>query len=181
MFGFNRSVGDPPSRAQDPLAEMTFDQWWGHGHLGYPPHPGDVYEFRVGEMAMLETACDKGATSYYTTSPNGDARDPNNPDTPCPHSPTAQFHTTGLSDVKGCGLAVAYKSDVNDTKPEDYTVFSVNYTCVWNRYTYFEVPQDMPQCPNDQCNCIWGWVHSPDSGSEQSSSHLSNPERHLVH
>jgi len=160
---------------------MTFAQWWAHGHLPWPPHPDDVFEFPVGEKSMMEISCDKGATDFYTTSPNGDARDLNNPDWPCPNSNSSQFHTTGLSDVKGCGLSVAYKSDINDTQPGDYTIFTVNHTCVWSLHTYFEVPQDMPPCPDNKCICGFHWIHSPDSGSEQSSFHISNPERHLVH
>ncbi|KAH9948719.1 hypothetical protein B0H21DRAFT_224202 [Amylocystis lapponica] len=76
----------------------------------------------------------------------------------CPGSPVTQFHTTGLSDVKGCALAIAYKSDVTQVQPEDFTVFSVNQTCVWTRETNFPVPAKMPACPAG--GCTW-----PSSGS----------------
>jgi hypothetical protein len=67
----------------------------------------------------------------------------------------------------GCALAIAQKPDANDVNPEDFVVFSVNQTCVWNRFTDFQVPADMPACPEGGCTCAWFWIHSPDSGSEQ--------------
>jgi hypothetical protein len=48
-----------------------------------------------------------------------------------PGSGTGAMHTTdkmGTSnptDVKGCGLSIAYESDVTKLKPEDFTVVSV--------------------------------------------------------
>jgi hypothetical protein len=182
MYGFNRSGAPVGHRPPDPLAFLSFEEWWFHGHIDYPPHKEDVFQFVAGEKAMLEHACDKGVTSYWNSSHDGDARDPTNPDYPCPRRPTSQFHTTGIDDVKGCALAVAYKSDVKELQPEDFTVFSVNQTCVWHLHTYYEVPAAMPKCPPGGCHCVWGWVHSPDSGSEQSwFLHLSNPEMDHVH
>ena len=171
MYGFNRS-NFPTNRPQDPLADMTFDQWWFHGHLVYPPHPDDIMQLPVGGDSVIELSCDKGATSWYTSSPGGDARDLQNPDYPCPHQPTSQFHTNGIDDLGGCALSVAYKSDANDVKPEDLVIFSVQQKCVWNLHTHFEIPKDMPPCPNGKCICAWHWIHKPDSGSEQSWSHV---------
>lgn len=48
-----------------------------------------------------------------------------------PESGTGAMHTTDKmgspnpTDVKGCGLAIAYESDVSKLKPEDFTVISV--------------------------------------------------------
>jgi hypothetical protein len=55
---------------------------------------------------------------------------------------------------------------------QDFTVFSVNHTCVFNRLTDFQVPARMPACPPGGCICAWFWVHSPDSGGEQSTLHV---------
>ena len=167
MFGFNQS-NFPTNRPQDPLADMTFDKWWFHGHLKYPPHLNDIMKLPVGGDAVVELACDKGATSWYASGPGGDARDLQNPDYPCPHAPLAAFHTNGLNDLGGCALSVAYKSDANDVKPEDLVIFSVQHKCVWNLHTHFKIPSDMPPCPNGKCTCAWHWIHKPDSGSEQS-------------
>ena len=71
--------------------------------------------------------------------------------------------------VAGSAFAIAYKSDINDVGLEDMVVFSVNQTCVWSRFTEFSVPARMPPCPNGKCICAWFWIHSQDSGGEQSS------------
>jgi len=102
----------------------------------------------VGGDAVVELSCDKDATSWYASGPGGDARDPRNPDYPCPRSPLASFHTNGINDLGGCALSLAYKSDANDVQPEDLVIFSVQQTCVWNLHTHFEIPADMPPCPN---------------------------------
>ncbi|KAH0833490.1 hypothetical protein J3R83DRAFT_12614 [Lanmaoa asiatica] len=169
MFGFNVTAQTYPydNRPVVPLVHMSFSEWWFHGHLDHPPHAEDVFEFPVGQNVTTQIACDKGATTYYASSQGGDIQDPNNPNNVCPGSPTSEYHTTGLSDVKGCALAIAYKSNVSDVQPADFTVFSVNQTCVWYRYTDFSVPEAMPPCPNNMCICAFFWIHSPDSGSEQ--------------
>lgn len=74
----------------------------------------------------------------------------------------------GFDDLTGCALAIAYKSDVTTIQPEDFTIFSVNQTCVWTRFTDFQVPANMPPCPPEGCHCAWFWIHSSDSGGQQS-------------
>ncbi|OBZ72245.1 hypothetical protein A0H81_08036 [Grifola frondosa] len=145
--------------------EYDFDEWWFHGHLGYPPNDGNFFELPAGGTVNSELSCDKGATSWFASSPGGDAGFGSN--WPCPGQPSSEFHTTGLDDVTGCGLAIAYKSDVNSIQPEDFAIFTVNHTCVWTLNTAFQVPADMPACPEGGCHCAWFWIHSPDSGSEQ--------------
>lgn len=166
MYGFNVTGETFPydNRPVAPLVDYTFDQWWFHGHLKHEPNPGDLFELPAGQPATTEIACDKGATSFFDSSPGGDVRQGDNP---CPNSPLAAIHTTGFNDLTGCALAIAYKSDVTTIQPEDFTVFSVNQTCVWTRFTDFQVPERMPPCPPGGCHCAWFWIHSPDSGSEQ--------------
>ncbi|KAI8982722.1 hypothetical protein BD414DRAFT_490930 [Trametes punicea] len=166
MYGFNVTDKTFPydNRPVAPLINYTFEQWWFHGHLDYPPHPGDIFELPAGQTATAEIACNKGATTWFNSSEGGDIRQGNNP---CPNSPPAAYHTTGFDDLKGCALAIAYESDVSKIQPEDFTVFSVNQTCVWYRFTNFPVPARMPPCPEGGCHCAWFWIHSPDSGSEQ--------------
>ena len=38
----------------------------------------------------------------------------------CPGQPTTEYHTTGIDDVKGCALAIAYKDVAADVEPEDF-------------------------------------------------------------
>lgn len=161
MYGFN--VTDQfayDNRPVAPLINYTFDQWWFHGHLGFPPNEGDFFELPAGQKATAELACNKGATSFFASSDGGDIRDPNDPNNPCPGSPISEFHTTGIDDVKGCALAIAYNANVTAIQPEDFTVFSVNQTCVWTRFTDFAVPERMPPCPEGGCTCAFFWIHS---------------------
>ena len=174
MFGFNvtQQTFSYDNRPVVPLVDRAFGDWWFHGHLDYPPHPQDVFELPAGQNATTQLACNKGATTWYASSEGGNIQNPNAPNDPCPGSPTSEYHTTGLSDVKGCALGIAYKSNVSEVEPADFTIFSVNQTCVWNRFTDFGVPANMPPCPDDLCYCAFFWIHSPDSGSEQSTRHF---------
>ena len=162
MYGFNVTDKTYPydNRPVAPLLDMTFDQWWFHGHLDHPPNPGDFFELHPGQPATTELACHKAQTSYFASSESPvDLRDGNNP---CTGSsfPDGAMHTLGFDDLTGCALAIAYESDVTKIKPEDFTVFSVNHTCVWTRETEFQVPERMPPCPEDGCHCAWFWIHS---------------------
>ncbi|KAA1467126.1 hypothetical protein DENSPDRAFT_792244 [Dentipellis sp. KUC8613] len=166
MFGFNVTDSTFPydNRPVSPLMDMTFDQWWFHGHLQHPPNPGDIFELPAGQNVTTEIGCNKGATSFFASSEGGDIR---SGDDVCPGSPMAEYHTTGFDDLKGCSLAIAYKSNASEVQPEDFTVFSINQTCVWTRFTDFAVPAKMPPCPEGGCTCAWFWIHGEDSGGEQ--------------
>ncbi|KAI8980162.1 hypothetical protein BD414DRAFT_112698 [Trametes punicea] len=166
MYGFNVTDKTFPydNRPQVPLYNMSFDEWWFHGHIGYPPNDGDFFELEAGGEVNTILSCDKGATPYYNSSQGGEAGYGSN--SPCPGAPMSEYHTTGLDDVKGCMLAIAYKSDVNDVQPDDFVAFSINRTCVWEMNTKFQVPK-LPACPEGGCHCAWFWIHSIDSGAEQ--------------
>ena len=162
MFGFNVTENTFPydNRPVAPLADMTFAEWWFHGHLDFPPNSGDILDLPAGQAVTTEVACDKGATTFFNSNEGGDIRIPDDPNNPCPGSPLSAVHTTGLDNVKGCALAIAYKSDANDVLPADFAVFSINQTCVWTRFTDFQVPARMPPCPDGGCTCAWFWIHS---------------------
>ncbi|OSD06540.1 hypothetical protein PYCCODRAFT_1422767 [Trametes coccinea BRFM310] len=166
MYGFNVTAQTFPydNRPQVPLYNMTFDQWWFHGHKDYPPNEGDFFELPAGGEVNSIISCDKGATPFYESSPGGDSGYGSN--SPCPGQPMSEYHTTGIDDVKGCCMAIAYKPDVNDVQPDDFVVFSCNSTCVWEMNTKFEIPK-LPACPEGGCHCAWFWIHSYDSGAEQ--------------
>lgn len=159
MWGYNVSFNDfnYDNRAVAPLTNYTFDQWWFHGHLDYPPNDGDIYELPAGQDTIAELACTRSATDFFAGADGGDTREDQNP---CPGSPISEFHTTGFDDLKGCALAITYNDNVTSIQPEDFTVFSVNQTCVWSRNTTFAVPERMPPCPPGGCTCAWFWIHS---------------------
>ena len=95
MYGFNVTAETFPydNRPVAPLTDYTFDQWWFHGHLKYEPNPGDLFQLPAGEPATTEIACDKGATSFFGSSPGGDVRQGDNP---CPNSPLAAIHSESI-------------------------------------------------------------------------------------
>ncbi|KAH9948617.1 hypothetical protein B0H21DRAFT_231728 [Amylocystis lapponica] len=167
MWGFNvtATTFSYDNRPQTPLMAMTFDQWWFHNHLAYPPNPGDFMDLPAGGVINTQISCDKGATDFFASSSGGDAGAGGN--YVCPGQPLSEFHTTGIDDLGGCGLGITYKSDVNSVQPEDFSIFSVNKTCVWYLNTEFSIPSNMPACPEGGCICAWFWIHSPDSGGEQ--------------
>lgn len=72
-----------------------------------------------------------------------------------------------LNDVMGCGIAIAYESDPRKIQPEDFTVISTNYTCPWFKNVDFQIPADLPPCPEGGCHCLWGWVHSSNAGAQE--------------
>jgi len=165
MFGFNYTGADKP---HNPLQQRTFDDWWFHGkaHLSMPPNKGDFLEFPAGGSKFVEITCDKGASSSYTSNPGGDIREGNHV---CPGNNTLEFHAKNINDVKGSVFAIAYTpvTQVNSIKPEDFVIFTVNHTSVWERFTKYEIPAKMPACPPGGCTCAWFWIHSADAGAEQ--------------
>jgi hypothetical protein len=167
MWGYHVRAEDFPydNRPEAPLQEYTFKQWWFHGHLDYPPAAGKFFELPAGGTAMSQLACNTGATKFWADSDG--TTDVRQGDYPCPGYPLSQFHTNGHDDLKGCALSIAYTSDVNSIKPEDLAIFSVNHECVWKVNTPFQIPKDMPPCPEGGCICAWHWIHSVDSGSAQ--------------
>ncbi|PPQ83501.1 hypothetical protein CVT25_006991 [Psilocybe cyanescens] len=169
MFGFNVTDKTFPydNRPVAPIKNMNFTEWWFHNHLDFPPNDGDIFELPAGKPATAQIACNKGATDFFASADGGDIREPNNMNDPCPNSPTTAYHTNGFDDLKGCSLAIAYKNDARAVQPEDFTVFSVNHTCVWTRFTDFQVPARMPPCPEGGCICAFFWIHSPLSGGEE--------------
>ncbi|TFK91418.1 hypothetical protein K466DRAFT_323337 [Polyporus arcularius HHB13444] len=176
MYGFNWTDQNSTDLGYDnrpvaPLQGYTFEQWWFHGHTKYPPAPGQFFELPAGQAATAELACDKSHTSSFASKIEDHGTDLQRGNDPCPTDgvpfPNPAMHTTGFNDLKGCALAIAYESDVSKIKPEDFTVFSINQTCVWTRFTDFQVPARMPPCPEDGCHCAWFWIHADDSGGEQ--------------
>jgi len=169
MWGFNVTSSTFPydNRPVVPLKNMTFQQWWFHNHLAYPPNQGDIFPLPAGSPATVQIACNKGATTFFASSEGGNIQKPSDPNNVCPGSPMQEYHTNGFNDLEGCALGIAYKSDVNQVQPTDFTVFSTNKTCVWTRFTDFSVPKRMPACPSGGCICAFFWIHAPDSGGEE--------------
>ena len=80
MWGFNVTgetntptiEGD--NRPCTPLMNRTFEQWWFHGLLDYPPHADDILQMPVGEPTMLQTVCDQWVLDYDEDTDGGRSR-----------------------------------------------------------------------------------------------------------
>ena len=155
-----------------PLQQMNFDQWWFHGYINNPPKAGVFMDLPAGGTFHGEVHCTKAFTSAMGRYVGQDIMGCN---TPGGDGKGGALHTTDTwgipasqtKDVKGCGLAIAYKSDPHAIKPEDFTVISTNDKCPWRRSVDFQIPKDLPACPPGGCHCLWGWIHAPDAGTEQ--------------
>jgi len=136
--------------AVTPLANLSFSEWWFHGMLDRP-RPSESFILPVGQSVTVETSCRKDSSSYGT---KGDGKNACTLDTAGLHAGLPVINETLLM---GCGLAIAYKSDFKAVEPQDFAIFSVNYECVKQLKTTFEVPKVMPACPAEGCVCAWFW------------------------
>lgn len=59
------------------------------------------------------------------------------------------------SNLMGCALAIAPKATAAETKPEDFVVVSILEKCVRQHDTTFQIPTNLPECPDGQCTCAW--------------------------
>lgn len=147
----------------DPLMNLPMSQWWFHGYINTPPPAGAYMTLPAGGTYHGQVACNKDFTSYGLNE--------NGTEWACdsigPLHTADAYGSPNPTDVKGCGLAIAYESDVTKIQPEDFAMISVNYTCPWKKDVDLQIPADLPACPEGGCHCMWGWVHSADSGSEQ--------------
>ena len=79
-------------RAAAPVPDPNHFPPCQHGHLDYPPAPGNFFELPAGDIAIAQTACNMGATKYWQYSEGStDIRDGENP---CPGYPMAQYHVS---------------------------------------------------------------------------------------
>ncbi|WWC70230.1 uncharacterized protein I206_104180 [Kwoniella pini CBS 10737] len=170
MYGWDPN--DPnQSEPVLPLMHLSFNDWWFHGYINKPPQEGKFMSLPSGGTYKGQVACNKALTKYgqnenqqkgiYACDGNGSQGGIGAMHT------SDKWESQNPKDVKGCGIAIAYESDVSKIKPEDFSVISVNYTCPWFKNVDFQIPSNLPPCPEGGCHCMWGWIHSADAGSEQ--------------
>ena len=154
-----------------PLMHLSFNDWWFHGYINKPPAADTFMMLPSGGTYHGQVACNKALTTYGAVPEqqtgiyacDGDGAT----------GGIGAMHTTDAwasgnpTNVKGCGIAIAYTSDEHAVQPEDFTVISTNWTCPWYKHVDFQIPSDLPACPEGGCLCSWGWIHSEDAGSEQ--------------
>jgi hypothetical protein len=159
-----------------PLYELDFsDFWFGNGQTNgvsnkcynWPPPAGEFLELPAGGSFEIEmannrafTSMSEGGSKNVGTFPDGqthadyDVSGYNNPQ--CITQPL--LHTMSKADVAGSAFAISYESEYSNVTPENMAVFSVAYGTPWHTKASFDVPADMPACPDAGCLCGWGWV-----------------------
>ncbi|PRP89596.1 hypothetical protein PROFUN_00860 [Planoprotostelium fungivorum] len=157
------------NKASDPLDGLTFDQWWWHGYLHNPPidRPDNVFELPANGQAKAWISSSRTYTPYGwpdRVKPNPEAII--EPFSESPYVKNNNIHTNNRSDVAGCVLGIAYKSDRFQVKPEDFVIFSVAHDCPARWLQTFNIP-NLPACPNNMCQCAWFWVHKSYGGTDQ--------------
>ena len=151
--------------------DLPFEQWWFHGYKNKPPAANTFMTLPAGGVYKGQVACNKALTTFGQNPSQQTgiyACDGDGPQGGIGAMHTAdQWGSPNPTDVKGCGLAIAYTSDANAVQPQDFAVISTNYTCPWFKAVDFQIPSDIPACPEAGCLCSWGWIHADDAGSEQ--------------
>jgi len=157
------------NQASDPLDDLPFDKWWWHGNINSPPisRPDNVFELPANGKVKAWIASSRTYTPYGW--PDRVRANPEIATTPFSESQYVKdnnIHTNNRSDVAGCTLGIAYKSDRFQVKPEDFVIFSVAHDCPARWLQTFDVP-NLPACPNNLCQCAWFWVHKSYGGTDQ--------------
>lgn len=74
---------------------------------------------------------------------------------------------TNQSGAAGSAFAISYTSALEEVTPENLVVFSVAVHTPWKRIAQFDVPKDLPSCPDGGCivcrlsrssqHCTWSY------------------------
>lgn len=87
------------------------------------------------------------------------------------------MHTHNQSTTAGTAWAISYESDISKVTMENLVVFSVLEHTPWKRIATYDVPKDLPACPEGGCYCAWLWV--PD-GCGQPNMYMANYKCHVT-
>jgi hypothetical protein len=172
-----------------PLQDLSFNDWWFHGQksLNDPPHPNAVTSLPAGGTIDFEIGGNKAFTSMGRGLWHHDGESPRVP----PHSDPwyaewlgQNIHSPKRTDVAGCALGIAYKSDISAVKPEDFVIMSVVKDCIARSLQAFDIPA-LPACPNGKCICAWFWIHNSIGGTDQMymtgfQCNVSNPSNRAL-
>jgi len=188
MWGSEPSNGNS-NWAVNPLQDLSFDDWWMHGPKSRndPPSAHAITQIPAGGIIDLEIATNKAFTSMgqgLWHSPGKSSRVPPNPWANTGSEWPSNLHSPARNDVAGCVLGIAYKSNLNDVKPEDFVIFSVVKDCPARALQAFDVPA-LPGCPNGKCICSWFWIHNSDGGTDQMymtpfQCNITNPSKRTL-
>jgi hypothetical protein len=160
------------NQAVTPLQDRSFNDWWMHGPLSLndPPASDAITQLPAGGTIDFEIS---GNKAYSSMGPSGLWHHPGQSSRVPPSSnpwyaewTTQNIHSPKRTDVAGCALGIAYKSDVHAVRPEDFVIMSVVKDCIARPLQAFDIPY-LPACPNNKCICSWFWIHNSIGGTDQ--------------
>jgi len=156
-----------------PLTNLPKEKWWWQADRGcdlVPPAPGVYLDIPAGGSFTVEIAHNRGQTTlsfggqYASEWPDG-KQHPENWEGPplasgapdCIQDDGA-MHTNNQSMAGGTAFAISYNPNLTAVTMENLVVFSVLKESPWHRLATYQVPQDLPPCPEGGCHCAWLWV-----------------------
>lgn len=158
-----------------PLYDMSYNDYWLHGVNGctkFPPAEGDFLELPAGKSITVEIADNRAATTLSfngaKTTEWGDGK--NHPEgysiTNLGGAPLSSdgclsepnMHTQNESMAAGTAFAIAYVSDISQANPSNMAIFTVAYNTPYKRLATYDIPADLPACPEGGCICAWTWI-----------------------
>lgn len=176
----------------NPLYNLTTDQWWMQRDRGcdkVPPPEGEFLDLPAGGSFTVELAINR---AFTTLSYGGDFTSdwPDGLDHPedwaapaggeClmdnPDGEGGPLHTKSEEASAGTAWAISYEEDLSAVTMENLVVFSVLEHTPWKRLATYDVPADLPACPEKGCYCAWLWI--PDGC--KSTYHLMNNLHHTT-
>ncbi|KAF9003575.1 hypothetical protein BDQ17DRAFT_1409017 [Cyathus striatus] len=170
MYCLNGPQQEEDQNAQapvNPLYDMEKEDWWFQHYNKcdqFPPAKEDFLELPAGGNFTVELATNRAATTlsydgkYTSDWPDGKVypSDYHSRNSSCITEPN--MHAQNYSMAAGTAFAISYQSDLAKVTPENLVVFSVKYHTPWTRIATYQVPKNLPQCPDGGCTCAWGWV-----------------------
>ncbi|CAG7940053.1 unnamed protein product [Penicillium salamii] len=153
-----------------PLYDLAKEDWWFQHDRGCdvaPPAEGDILELPAGGKFTVELAHNRAQTTlsydgqFTSAWPDGkdhpeDWSGPGNP--PDCIQDDGAMHTNNQSTAAGTAFAISYQSNMADVTIENLAVFTVLEHTPWKRIATYEVPADLPPCPEGGCTCAWLWA-----------------------
>ncbi|KAL2870969.1 lignocellulolytic auxiliary activity family 14 protein [Aspergillus lucknowensis] len=153
--------------AVSPLYDLDQSDWWFQHDRGCdaaPPADGEVLSLPAGGTFTVELAHNRAMTSFSYEGqfasdwPDGKEHpeDWSGPEGDCIQDDGA-LHTKSWATAAGTAFAISYADSLGNVTMDDLVVFTVLEHTPWKRLATYEVPADLPACPEGGCTCAWLW------------------------
>jgi hypothetical protein len=165
-----KAEGPPPQ----PLVDLEYEDWWMQHERGCdtaPPPAGEYLELPAGGNFTVELAGNLAFSSMRKSPPGVIARFGDGKNHTLPYdvhngAPTSvngcisspNLHAQNESKAYGSAFAISYNSNISDVTMDNLVVFTVRKNTPFYRLATFDVPADLPACPEEGCHCTWLWI-----------------------